>query len=285
VKALVLSAGGGFGAYQAGVWRGLEELGWSPDLVVGASIGAVNGYAIARGASAEELASYWLDLPGELDPRFRRESADSIFDLRRFFTPWIERAVSECARRPAQRELRVALTQVPFFRYRIVADPGVTARHIVASCALPGILPPVRVDGSYFIDGGTLCLLPLREALRAGAAEVVAVDLLHGGSCAATRKGLAWVRGAGRLFHRERLEPTPEELARARILHIGRPGGLGSFRHCFRWDREQTERLLAAGYEDSLRLMGAEAAEDARQTTTPQTATSNAPSSESAAPQ
>ncbi|MBM3775954.1 MAG: hypothetical protein FJW37_12460 [Acidobacteria bacterium] len=52
--ALVLSAGGMFGAYQAGAWRALEGR-FRPDLVVGASVGALNGWAIAGGCAPEEL--------------------------------------------------------------------------------------------------------------------------------------------------------------------------------------------------------------------------------------
>ena len=46
-RALVLSGGGGRGAYHVGVLRFLEEHEWEPDIIVGTSIGAVSGAAIA----------------------------------------------------------------------------------------------------------------------------------------------------------------------------------------------------------------------------------------------
>jgi len=52
LRALVLSGGGGRGAYHVGVLRFLEEHEWSPDVIVGTSIGAVNGAAIASGHTA-----------------------------------------------------------------------------------------------------------------------------------------------------------------------------------------------------------------------------------------
>src|SRR6516162_3976103 len=58
--ALVLSAGGMFGAYQAGAWRELSSR-FQPDLVVGTSAGALNGWAIAGGCAAEELIRLWAD--------------------------------------------------------------------------------------------------------------------------------------------------------------------------------------------------------------------------------
>ena len=58
-RAIVFSGGGMFGAWQAGVWRGLvSERRWDPDLVVGASVGSLNGYAISGGATPEELCAF-----------------------------------------------------------------------------------------------------------------------------------------------------------------------------------------------------------------------------------
>ena len=44
-RALMLSGGGGRGAYQVGVWRRLQEIGWQPDMVCGTPIGSINGAA------------------------------------------------------------------------------------------------------------------------------------------------------------------------------------------------------------------------------------------------
>lgn len=61
IKVLVLSGGGGRGAFHAGVYNHLWARKWIPDIVVGTSIGAVNGAAITQGMSADELARFWLD--------------------------------------------------------------------------------------------------------------------------------------------------------------------------------------------------------------------------------
>ena len=58
--ALVLSAGGMFGAYQAGAWKALAPV-LQPDLVVGTSAGSLNGWAIAGGCTPQELIDIWLD--------------------------------------------------------------------------------------------------------------------------------------------------------------------------------------------------------------------------------
>lgn len=73
IRALVLSGGGGRGAFHAGVYKYLmkdakdgvdsdHQGAWEPQVVVGTSIGAVNGAAIAQGMSAEELERVWLSL-------------------------------------------------------------------------------------------------------------------------------------------------------------------------------------------------------------------------------
>ena len=73
IRALVLSGGGGRGAFHAGVYKYLMEANkpgvdsahvdaWDPQVVVGTSIGAVNGAAIAQGMSADELENVWKSL-------------------------------------------------------------------------------------------------------------------------------------------------------------------------------------------------------------------------------
>jgi NTE family protein len=62
--ALVLSGGGGRGAYHIGVYRALVEAGWvedgrGPDIIVGTSIGALNGAAIASGRTLAQLEALW----------------------------------------------------------------------------------------------------------------------------------------------------------------------------------------------------------------------------------
>ncbi len=73
VRALILSGGGGRGAFHAGVYKYLmknhkvnvdssHEGAWEPQIIVGTSIGAVNGAAIAQGMSADQLVSVWKSL-------------------------------------------------------------------------------------------------------------------------------------------------------------------------------------------------------------------------------
>src|SRR5574339_1066931 len=73
VRALILSGGGGRGAFHAGVYKYLmknhkvnvdsNHVGaWEPQIIVGTSIGAVNGAAIAQGMPADQLVEVWKSL-------------------------------------------------------------------------------------------------------------------------------------------------------------------------------------------------------------------------------
>src|SRR5512142_2728534 len=73
IRTLVLSGGGGRGAFHAGVYRYLAQIHkpdvnvnhqghWKPDIVVGTSIGAVNGAAIVQGMPADDLLEFWRSL-------------------------------------------------------------------------------------------------------------------------------------------------------------------------------------------------------------------------------
>jgi len=77
MNALVLSAGGMFGAYQVGAWKVLADV-FQPDLIVGASIGAVNGWAIAAGCPPDELIERWLNM--ESVGRYKWKFPSSIFE-------------------------------------------------------------------------------------------------------------------------------------------------------------------------------------------------------------
>src|SRR5574339_472011 len=73
IRALILSGGGGRGAFHAGVYKYLMKKhkvnvdaahvgAWEPQIIVGTSIGAVNGAAIAQGMTADQLVEVWKSL-------------------------------------------------------------------------------------------------------------------------------------------------------------------------------------------------------------------------------
>lgn len=254
-KALVFSGGGGFGAYQVGAWRALTEAGWRPDVVLGTSIGAVNAFLVSRGVEAGELHELWTKLPAKFTPangRFRLYPYSREIPRFRAWT-------SEIARRlgglPLRRGLRVCMAEMPSGAMRVVADDAVTEQHLLAACALPGIMSPVRVDGRIYVDGGTLYPVPLKEAVATGADEIVAVDLFRGAPCSvprAFRLTTLWIRN---LLRGETDKPSAEELARVRLRYLGHDRSLGTIRECFEWNPQRLERWIELGYRETSTAM------------------------------
>ncbi len=156
--ALVLSAGGLFAAWEAGVWKALAPR-FRPDIVVGASAGAWNAWAIAGGASGEDLCRIWRDpqigkimqfgphRAGLLRPGALYASARQMFES---FQP---RCPFACT-----------LVELPSLRLRLFRGPEITWRHLAATCAIPFGFPPVEIDGRRYVDGGLRGALPLWAA-------------------------------------------------------------------------------------------------------------------------
>src|SRR5882724_8382828 len=123
--ALVLSGGGLFGAWQAGAWRALSER-WKPDLIVGASAGALNGYAIAAGATPGQLQAMWLR------PEFAvfRKLPETIRDL--------------IDGHPPVTDFALVLTDLLRMKPRVFGGPEITWEHLAASCAIPLLFPQYK---------------------------------------------------------------------------------------------------------------------------------------------
>lgn len=177
--ALVLCGGGSRGALELGFYRALVEIGVPIDFIVGSSVGALNGAFIAAGESAEVMDALWrsirfrdlfgLNWRALVSPR-RADSIYGNFRLRHF----IERHL------PAKRfeDLRVPLTILATdidTGKSICLEQGDLTEAILASVAIPGLLPPVLHDGRQLIDGGVTNNLPLDVAVDKGATTALAI--------------------------------------------------------------------------------------------------------------
>jgi predicted acylesterase/phospholipase RssA len=168
-----------FGAYQAGVWSVLSEA-FRPDIVVGASVGSLNGWAISSGATGEDLLSAWRDESRGVRHRLRipRSWRDGFIDPAELES-WIQQHY--LAWTPRTR-VGVALTKMWNFRPVLFTGSQITWRHLAASCAVPAFLPQYRLDGVWYADGGLLGALPLWGAIKMGATRIVTVNVLVDGA-------------------------------------------------------------------------------------------------------
>ena len=179
--AFVLGGGGVLGAHEVGMLRALTEAGIRPDLVVGTSVGALNGVFVAAhrdpAVAVTELAAVWRDgvaaeaFGGSLFGRVRTlaRSGTHLHDnepLRRLLEGLPVERIEDLAL-PFQC---VAASIERAAAHWFVAGPIVPA--VLASAAVPGLLPPVRVGQEHFLDGGLVYSIPIGRALELGARTV-----------------------------------------------------------------------------------------------------------------
>lgn len=185
--AFVLGGGGNLGSIQVGQLRALIERNIVPDAVVGCSVGALNGAAIAARpttAEVDRLAELWQGLNREdIFPSHGRtrgpwlfirsgRSAYSDHGLRRLIHRWLPaRSFSDL-----QVPLHAVATALHTGREHWF-DHGDIAPALLASTALPGFLPPVSVDGEEFIDGGVVNNVPVSKAYQLGVERIVVLDV------------------------------------------------------------------------------------------------------------
>ena len=197
-----------------------------PDLIVGASVGSLNGYAIAGGATPQELAEFWL----------QRSSAD--------FSKLPETISALMQRYTLQADYAVVLTDLLRLKPRIFSGAEITWRHLAASCAIPGILRPYKIDGRWYFDGGLLNPLPVWAAVQLGATHIVA---LHALPQVPSRLLRPFVKGFRRVAgHNPPLPPDIEKSLELTVISTGQ--AIGSMRDTLRWKRENIERWLQMGH-------------------------------------
>jgi NTE family protein len=186
--AFVLSGGGNMGALQVGMLRALFERSIRPDLVLGCSVGALNGAAVAAEPSAamvDRLESLWVDLersdvlPSGLLPTTvhmarRGVSVHGNDALRAVMEEVLSARTFEELTLPFQCvATAIADASERWF------DSGPLVEAILASAALPAVLPPVELDGVRYMDGAVVNDVPISRAVELGATTVF---VLHVGA-------------------------------------------------------------------------------------------------------
>ena len=240
--ALVLSAGGMFASYQAGAWLALEDV-FHPDVVVGASAGALNAWAIAGGCTGKELARRWRNLgaAGECRWKFPDGPLAGIIDT----SPIEETIGSLYASFRPKTEIGIVITDLKKLRPELVTGAAITARHLAASCAVLGIFPQPRIGGRVYTDGGLLGAVPLWAAAAMGASRAVVVDALPVLPLAPARLLVRAIRGLSRF------QPPATDFSE--LVRISPGGPLGGVRDAVRWDAANARRWIGCGRRDAER--------------------------------
>jgi NTE family protein len=229
--ALVLSAGGLFTAWEAGVWKALYGR-FQPDLIVGASGGALNGWAIAGGCSAEELAREWMD-------PLTAHVMEFALHRRGCFTPdrLYDKARELFERFQPRVPFGLTLTEIPRMRPRLVCDSEITWQHLAATCSIPFGYPPMQIGGRSYVDGGVLGATPVWAAEQMGANFVVAANCLTA----------MWSRALRTVIRPRR----PSATVKVVLIEPSEP--LGSLRDTAVWSEAKILRWIEMGERDGER--------------------------------
>src|SRR5262245_8236517 len=174
--AYVLGGGGVLGAAEVGMLRALFEIEVTPDLILGTSVGALNGAMVARDPTPtviDRLTDLWQDASTA------RAISDRPFrTVRRAFTSggthlyW-----SAFMQQRLVEEFGTTTFEDLPVRFQVCAasieraaehwfSTGPLVDAIMASAAVPGLLPPAQVGGEHFLDGGIVNSIPLGRAIR-----------------------------------------------------------------------------------------------------------------------
>lgn len=175
------------GAVEVGMLQALLERGVRPDLVLGTSVGALNGALVAQDptlAVVGRLVALWRSASG----------AGMVYGDRPLRS--VRRAVATrthvYSAKPLEQRLREELADVRFedlpVRFQVCAasieraaehwfDSGPVVDAVVASAAVPGLLPPARVGREHYLDGGIVNSIPLGRAVRLGADRVFVLQV------------------------------------------------------------------------------------------------------------
>ena len=234
--ALVLSGGGGKGAYEAGAAAAFVRRGLPIKLVAGSSAGALNAAMLADGR-LEELEALWRGLTRERVYALRPsvffagllpgwltllalDRAGSLFDsqpLRALITASVD--LGRIRASPVR--LLVITTDLARRERRLFDNQTLTVEALMAAAAVPGAFPAVEVDGALLMDGGLIGRAPVLEALDSGVSLGRVVVVM---SYAPDERGLAptTLRGAIEgAFELGMIHQIERDTELARLKHPG----------------------------------------------------------------
>lgn len=185
--AFVLGGGGRWGAVEVGMLQALDDAGVRPDLILGTSVGAFNGSVIAARPGSEgvdRLMGLWKELTGSR--LFRAGLFDRIKKVATLqpgiYSSARLRSVLHHVHDPGAR---IEDLKIPF--QCVAASIERAAEHwftegplvpaLLATSAVPGLFPPVRIGEEHFYDGGLVASVPLSRAVRLGATTIYVLQV------------------------------------------------------------------------------------------------------------
>lgn len=154
---LALSGGGVRGFAHIGALRALEDVGIKPDIIAGVSAGSIVASFYAAGMSADEIFNLFgsIDMSKFLQVDITKSGFLKLDKFKRFLETNLPIKNIEELLIPTI----IAATDIEQ-QHEMPFTSGNIAERVVASCSIPLVFRPVKIDGSYCVDGGVLHNLP-----------------------------------------------------------------------------------------------------------------------------
>jgi NTE family protein len=185
--AFVFAGGGSFGAIQVGMMHSLAKHGITADMVVGSSVGALNGAYYAGNPTlkgVQQLEHIWRNLQRRdvfpitwrtlLGFLWRRDFLIPHDGIRKLIDDHIPYRNLEDATLP----VHIVATDI-VSGDSVVLSKGSVAQAVVASTAIPGAFSPIYYQGHYLSDGAVSSNTPIRIAVRQGARRLIILPTGH----------------------------------------------------------------------------------------------------------
>lgn len=177
-KRICLALGGGVarGPAHLGVLTVFEREGIVIDCIAGSSAGALVGALYCAGIKPAEAVTLMSEFGWRriARPVWPRRGFVSFANLEH----WLIRIIGDITFADLSRPLAVVATDLNLGR-PVTFRTGRVAPVVHASCAVPGFVEPVELDGKLLGDGGASANLPVRAAREMGAEIVIGVDLFQ----------------------------------------------------------------------------------------------------------
>jgi NTE family protein len=179
--ALILTGGGSLGAVQVGMLRELMSAGFRPDFIVGVSAGALNGAFLAEDpavAAVDRMAELWSRVTTRQILGLSWRSLLAFAGLRghvadaRGLRSVLERELAAREFGNLQIPLHVLSAELASGD-GVVISQGALPDAILSSTAIPGVFPPVPIDGRMLVDGAVALESPIAVAIRLGATRLI----------------------------------------------------------------------------------------------------------------
>ncbi len=290
-KALILTGGGARGAFHIGVWKYLQERKWTPDLICGTSVGAINAAAIGAGMPVERLIQIWTTYNRPMIYRLKLLKFVASALLRKPLKPlsdtgpmreMITQNLDLSALRQSPIDIIITAVNLLNGRLYLFNQHEIDFDHLMASSAMPIIFPWQYIDGQPYWDGGVIANSRLFSALQKEMDEIIVVllspvghvdlpfpgTLMNGlelvfehllsGSYQATRPISSGNRPEIERGHAH--WPTRADQGappgRQPTIQVVAPSRMLGFRSLLNFSNRQARRLLQEGYINARRELG-----------------------------